>query len=101
MPLLQEVDEVEELIDDVYTPDAPLAPRTLQETGLTLAFLTDLILKTFFNRGAMRGADMSRMIGLPFKIVDQGLTFLKDTKCIEISGGDMIGSASYRFQLTD
>lgn len=101
MPLLQEVDEVEELIDDVYTPDAPLAPRTLQETGLTLAFLTDLILKTFFNRGAMRGADMSKMIGLPFKIIDQALTFLKDTKCIEISGGDMIGSASYRFQLTD
>ena len=36
-------------------PEAPTAPDTLQETGLTLSFLNDLILRTLYARGGMLG----------------------------------------------
>lgn len=95
-----------ELIDDpaaetVFAPPAPKAPGTLLETGLSLGFLTDLILKTLFVKGTMLGIELSRNIALPFKILEQALRFLKDEKCIDISGGDLIGTVSYRFVLTD
>ncbi len=89
------------MLAESFEPDAPMAPRALADTGLTLPFLTDLMLKLFFNRGTMRGGDLSRMLCLPFPIVEEGLDFLKKIKCIEISSGEMIGAASYRFQLTD
>ena len=33
-------------------PEAPSAPETLQQTGLTLGFLNDLILRTVYTRAA-------------------------------------------------
>jgi energy-coupling factor transporter ATP-binding protein EcfA2 len=53
------------------------------------------------SRGTLQGAEISRQLALPFKLIDSALTFLKDAKCIEISSGDMVGSISYRFVLTD
>src|ERR687888_318142 len=82
-------------------PEAPSAPETLQEAGLTLGFLNDLILRTLYTRGGMLGLDLSRLLCLPFKVVEEALRFLKDEKCLEVVGGDLIGRVSYRFNLTD
>jgi predicted ATPase with chaperone activity len=49
----------------------------------------------------MLGIELSRQICLPFKILEQALQFLKEEKCVEISGGDLIGTVSYRFGLTE
>ena len=40
-------------------PEAPTAPDTLQEAGLTLPFLSDLLLRTIYVRGAMIGVELS------------------------------------------
>src|SRR5262245_25197701 len=88
-------------IDECFTPEAPIAPRTLAETGLSLAFISDLVLKLLYSRGNMLGMQLSRQACLPFKILEEALLFLKDEKCVEISGGDLIGTVSYRFGLTD
>ena len=82
-------------------PEAPSAPETLQEAGLTLGFLNDLIMRTLYTRGGMLGLDLSRMLSLPFKVVEEPLRFLKDEKCLEVTGGDLIGRVSYRFNLTE
>ncbi|MGF1579767.1 MAG: ATPase [Gemmataceae bacterium] len=82
-------------------PEAPTAPDNLQQAGLTLTFLSDLLLKALYTRGAMLGLDLARFVCLPFKVVEEALKFLKDEKCIEISGGDLIGRVSYRFTLTE
>ena len=55
----------DQIMSDVYTPPAPTAPRTLSETGLSLGFLTDLILKTLFIRGTMRPGQVLRGQGTP------------------------------------
>jgi predicted ATPase with chaperone activity len=81
--------------------DAPGAPETLQQSGLTLAFLNDLIIRTLYTRGMLVGLDLSRLLCLPFKIIEEALKFLKDEKVVEVNGGDLIGRVSYKFSLTE
>ena len=87
--------------DNNTLPEAPSAPETLPQTGLTLGFLSDLILRILYTRGGMLGLDLSRVMCLPFKIIEEALAFLKNEKCVEILGGDLIGRISYRFNLTE
>src|SRR4051794_36135605 len=87
--------------DGAGLPEAPTSPETLQQAGLTLGFLCDLLLRTLYVRGAMLGIDLARQLCLPFKVIEDALKFLKDEKCIEVAGGDLIGRVSYRFNLTE
>src|SRR5438128_6167027 len=87
--------------DGAGMAEAPSAPDNLQEAGLTLGFLNDLILRTLYTRGIMLGLDLARFLCLPFKVIEESLAFLKDEKCLEINGGDLIGRISYRFTLTE
>lgn len=82
-------------------PEAPSAPETMKEAGLSLAFLNDLILRTIYTRGSLLGLDLARFLCLPFKVIEESLKFLKDEKCIEVAGGDLIGRVSYKFNLTE
>jgi predicted ATPase with chaperone activity len=82
-------------------PDGPSSPESLQQAGLTLGFLSDLILRTLYARGGMLGLDLARFICLPFKVIEESLQFLKDERAIEVLGGDLIGRVSYRFSLTE
>ena len=82
-------------------PEAPSAPETLQEAGLTLTFLNDLLMRTLYSRGNSLGIELARCVCLPFKVIEEVLRFLKDDKCVEVQGGDMIGRVSYRFNLTE
>ena len=49
----------------------------------------------------MLGLDLAQFLCLPFKVIEEPLKFLKDEKCIEVDGGDLIGEVSYQFSLTD
>ncbi len=86
---------------EMTAPEPPASPETLKEAGLSLAFMNDLILKLLYLRGTMVGRDMGQFLCLPFKVVREGLKFLKDEKNIEVMGGDLVGEVSYRFSLTD
>lgn len=80
---------------------APRCPSTLQETGLTIIQISDLILKQLYLQGHLLGVQIARHARLPFQIIDDCLRFLKEEKCLEVISGEMIGPASYRFNLTD
>src|SRR5438105_18781 len=58
-------------------------------------------LRTLYTRGAMIGRDIAQLLCLPFKVVREPLRFLKDEKCIQVDGGDLVGEVSYKFSLTD
>jgi predicted ATPase with chaperone activity len=88
-------------LDTLGMPEAPGSPETLKEAGLTMGFINDLILKSLYLRGAMLGRDLAQFMCLPFKVIRDSLKFLKDEKCIEVNGGDLVGEVSYRFNLTD
>ena len=56
-------------------PEAPSAPETLQQTGLTLGFLSDMVLRTLYVRGGMLGntaidaSQLTRLATLPSREV--------------------------------
>lgn len=82
-------------------PEAPLSPESLKESGLTLGFVCDMLLRTIYSRGAMIGRDISQFLCLPFKVIREPLRFLKDEKLLQVDGGDLVGEVSYKFSMTD
>src|SRR5438034_1272689 len=88
-------------VENAGMPEAPSPPESLQEAGMSMGLLTDMILRTLYQQGMMLGLDLARFLCLPFKIVEEGIRFLKDEKCVEVPGGELIGRVSYKFVLTD
>ena len=88
---------------DWDTGSAPEArhPENMPQTGLSAGFLNELILRTLYSRGGLLGLDLAKQLCLPFRVIQESLNFLKQEKTIEVLGGDLIGSVSYRFNLTD
>jgi predicted ATPase with chaperone activity len=82
-------------------PEAPTAPDSLKEAGLSMGFINEMLLRTLYTRGAMIGRDLAQFLCLPFKVIREPLKFLKDEKCIQVDGGDLVGEVSYKFSLTD
>jgi predicted ATPase with chaperone activity len=87
--------------DGIGIPEAPTAPDSLKEAGLTNGFVSDMVLKILYTYGGLVGLDLAKILCLPFKVIEESLIFLKDEKCIEVTGGDLIGRISYRFTLTE
>ena len=84
-----------------WTRFTPSPPQTLQESGLSLSQLAELLVKQIYLTGTMTGYDLAGHARLPFSVIDEGLRFLKEEKCLDVSSGEMLGRISYRFQLTE
>src|SRR5213593_3170726 len=85
-------------------PEIPLPPEpgSIDQTGLTLGFLSDLALKTLYLRGQMTMAEISSALGLPIgNVTDRAMEFLKGERLVEIRGGTGLSSASYQFVIVD
>ena len=83
-------------------PEAPDLPG-LDEGGRACpsASSATCSCRTLYSRGAMLGRDLAQLLCLPFKVIREPLRFLKDEKCIQVDGGDLVGEVSYKFSLTD
>jgi hypothetical protein len=92
----EEEDEVEEEEVDFV----PLQPRTLAETGLSLAFLTDLALKTIHYAGLPSAAHLTQRMALSPAIVQQILTLLADDHLCEVTSSSNMMVGNYRYRLT-
>ncbi len=79
----------------------PPAPMTLQEAGLSLDLLLQLVLKTLHFVGELSGADIAGRLGVKFSVIDPGLHALKQQHQVEVSGGSIIGGPSYKYRITD
>src|SRR5688500_15549768 len=80
--------------------DAPGAPRTLEEAGLSADLVTQLVLKTLHLSGELTGTEMAKRLGLPFSAIEPVLGFIKQQHQCEVSGG-ALGGATFRFRITD
>jgi hypothetical protein len=87
--------------NDAAVDLAPVSPESLLQSGLTLMDVCDLILKQLHLQRGLLGIELAKNARLPFHVIDDGLCFLKDQKCIEVSSGDLVGRISYRFNLTE
>jgi predicted ATPase with chaperone activity len=81
----------------------PPAMNTLEETGLSLLWLQDLVLKIFYFQGYLSGFKVAEEIALPFQgIVDQILESLKREKLVEVKSSQvgLVGEGSYQYAIT-
>ncbi len=60
-----------------------------------------MILRTLYTARRDARPRPGQLLCLPFKVIREPLKFLKDEKCIEVDGGDLVGEVSYKFSLTD
>jgi predicted ATPase with chaperone activity len=80
--------------------DAPRAPKTLEDAGISRDLVTQLVLKTLHLSGELTGTELARRLGLPFFAIEPTLTVIKQQHQCEISGG-AFGSPTYRYRITD
>ncbi len=79
----------------------PPVPHSIDATGLSLGFLSDLVNKLLYVEGEQSGYIIAEKVGLPFVgVVERVLDFLKSEKYIEIKGSSGLGPASYNFALS-
>ena len=81
-------------------PFRPAAPRRSSDTRLPEAFLSDLILKTFYYRSDMVGHEVSRILCLPFSVIEEHIEQLRREKLIEVKGAEGMNLSTYRFAIT-
>jgi len=76
--------------------------NSLEDTGLSVLWLQDLILKVLYFRGYLTGFRISEEIALPLAgVTDQLLTTLKQEKFIEIkSSQGGLGEGAYTYGIT-
>ena len=84
-----------------YLRHAPPIPRTLEDTGLSLAFLSYLALKVIYKAGSLSGAELSRELCLPFEIVEDALLFLKEERYLEVKKAGNLGRVTGVYALLD
>jgi len=86
---------------DRTTALLPTAPKTLEEAGLGLDLVVQLVLKHLHFSGELTGIEIARRLGLEFSVVEPALEFVKRLHQCEIAGGAGIGGPSYRYRITD
>ena len=85
-------------LEDRFTP---LEPRSIADTGLDPAALSDLLLKNLYNRVTASGLDLSEEIGLPFvAVVDPVIDALRKDHLVEVRAGSPVSAASYQLAIT-
>ena len=83
---------------DFYPP----VPRSVEDTGLTMGFLTDLAIKIMYFEGNLSGVELSERMALPYSgVVSQVIEFLKREKFVEVRGSCGFAEASYQYAIAD
>lgn len=80
----------------------PPEPNSVAETGLSISFLADLLLKHIYLAGMASGQELADEVKLPFlNVVDQVLMFLRDEELVEITGSQAgYSERSYEYLIT-
>ncbi len=77
-----------------------LEPRSLEETGMTRGFLSDLGLKTIYSVGELSGQAIAERLRLPFSgVVEETLTYLKREQLVSITGSRGFDERAFRYSI--
>lgn len=96
-------------IDELVTPESndpnapPLVsqPSTVEETGLELSMLTDLMLKTVHFAGRPSGRQLSQQMAISVGVTDELVSFLRQEQDIEVVGTAGVAEQGYQYGLTE
>lgn len=80
----------------------PAEPTSIEDTGLSTSFLSDLALKVLYGAGSISGYEIAAAMGLPFvNVVDQVLEHLRREHLCEVTGsGGGLGESAYQYVIS-
>ncbi len=78
----------------------PDAPKTVEETGLELSFIAELVLKHILMLGDFKLADISESVKLPVSVMDTVVEYLQRDKFVEVKGASQYLRSTYKFSLS-
>jgi hypothetical protein len=84
----------------VTQPVPPPPPATIEETGLHPDSLAQLLLKTLIG-GEASGTGLADRLRLPYSVLEALVQHARIEKLVEVRGATGVGTASYRYILTD
>jgi hypothetical protein len=84
----------------VAQPVPPPPPATIAETGLHPDSLAQLLLKTLIG-GEASGSGLAERLRLPYSVLEALVQHARVEKLIEVRGATGVGTAGYRYVLTD
>jgi predicted ATPase with chaperone activity len=87
-------------IEFVFKTHPPI-PQTVEETGLDLSFIAELVLKHALFMGEFRMTELCERVKLSVPIIDKALEMLKRDKYVEVKGGTGYTATSYTFKVTE
>jgi hypothetical protein len=82
------------------TATALPVPRSLEDTGLTLENVEQLLIKTLYS-GEATGLSVAERMRLPYTILEPIVERVRAEQLVEVRGSTGSGSAGYRYALTD
>jgi len=81
-------------------PPTPPQPRSLEDTGLAVDQVEQLLVKTLFN-GEASGHVLADRMRLPYNMLEPLIERLRAERQIEVRGTQGSGTAGFRYALTD
>ena len=84
----------------VFTTKPP-PPETVEDTGLDLDFIADLVLKHSLFMGEFKMAELTERVKLPYSVIDKAVEALRRNKYLEVKGGSGYASATYTFKTSE
>lgn len=88
------------MVIDVEQLKRPVAPSSVEETGLELGVLADLTLKTLYFAGNVSGNEVADRLGLPVGVTTDILDFLRREHLCEVTGGTGRSQGTLKYSLT-
>jgi hypothetical protein len=79
---------------------APAAPKTLEDTGLSVDQIAQLLIKHLY-AGEAAGTTLADRLKLPYALIEPLIEGARAERLIEVRGAAGTGTAGYRYALTD
>lgn len=79
----------------------PPPVRSLQDTGLHMYYLSELVLKVLYFSGLKTGYGVAEDVRLPFTgVIDQVMEYLKRERMVEVRGAGGFGEGAWQYVIT-
>ena len=80
----------------------PPIPKSVEDTGVNLASLTDLAVKIMYYEGNISGYELAEQMRLPYPgVVEKVMDFLRREKLCEVKGTGGYGEAAYQYAIAE
>ncbi len=90
----------EDALDGALHREPPL-PKSLEESGLRLPFVVDLITKHILQLGSFNSQEVAERVRLPISIVEKAMEELRRAHYVDVKRAEGITTMSYRYTITD